>query len=94
MLGLTHAGLLVSSVHKLQRQTANTGDDKEILANDVSAQVQESTTVVQLWAEMPKKINVVINWWKCITKKRWFTFGVYIHVAMCMTCLCVNGIKI
>lgn len=34
------------------------GDDKEILTNDVSAQVQESTTVVKLWTEMPQKVSV------------------------------------
>lgn len=33
------------------------GDDKEILTNDVSAQVQKSTTVVKLWTEMPQKVT-------------------------------------
>lgn len=32
-----------------QTAKANAGDDKEILTNDVSAQVQESTTMVKLW---------------------------------------------
>lgn len=45
---LTHAGLLVSSVYKMQRQTAKTGDNRGILTNNVSAQVQETTTVVKL----------------------------------------------